>query len=212
MEIIRRYFPDLTDRQNEQLTKLLPLYTSWNKKINVISRKDIDQLYSRHVLHSLVIAKYIRFKADTQILDAGTGGGFPGIPLAIVFPQVNFTLVDSIGKKIHVVNEVVSELKLKNCQALQVRAEQVDKKFDFIVSRAVTTLPGFIPWVADKILDVNKNPLPNGILALKGGDIREELNIPYQTKVVSVSEFFGESFFESKKLVHVYISSKLQGS
>lgn len=204
MEIIRRYFPDLNTQQYEQYSKLAGLYTEWNQKINVISRKDIGQLYLHHVLHSLAIAKYINFVPGTRIMDAGTGGGFPGIPLAIMFPEAQFILTDSIAKKIKVVEAVISELDLKNCKAMHIRAEQVKEKFDFITSRAVAPLPVFIPWVRKLISSINRNRQLNGIIALKGGDLSEELSLPYPITVVNLSEYFGESFFETKKLIHVY--------
>lgn len=203
MEIFRRYFPDLDPRQLSQYAQLEGLYREWNDKINVISRKDIDHLYLRHVLHSLGIAKFLNFVPGTRILDVGTGGGFPGIPLAILFPGTEFLLIDSIRKKIRVVEAVIDALQLKNCQAVPVRAEQVSEKFDFIVSRAVTALPRFIPWVKQVVSPACHNARANGILALKGGNLDEELSIPYKTEIISLADYFTESFFESKKLVHV---------
>lgn len=205
MKNILKYFPDLNSIQQEQFQQLLPLYSEWNAKINVISRKDIDQLYERHVLHSLSIAKIINFSKGTQILDVGTGGGFPGIPLAIMFPEANFHLVDSIGKKIKVVHEVASALELKNLTSEHTRAENVNGKFDFIVSRAVTRLPDFYQWVSGKLKSKSKNSLPNGILYLKGGDFYDEIKqIKTPTKVYELSELFDEDFFVTKKLVHLF--------
>jgi 16S rRNA (guanine527-N7)-methyltransferase len=205
MEIILKYFPALNNIQQKQFESLLPLYAEWNSKINVISRKDIDQLYERHVLHSLSIAKIIDFKKGTQILDVGTGGGFPGIPLAIMFPEANFHLVDSIGKKIKVVDEVAAEIGLKNLSSEHSRAENVKGKFDFIVSRAVTRLPDFHQWVSGKVKPKSKNSLPNGILYLKGGDFSDEIKqIKTTSKVYELSEFFSEAFFETKKLIHLF--------
>lgn len=204
MEILLKYFPELDAEQTERFQLLEQLYADWNQKINVISRKDFSSLYEKHVLHSLGIAKFVRFTDGTQILDIGTGGGFPGIPLAIFFPNVKFHLVDSIGKKIKVVKGVAESLKLKNVQAEQIRAEQIKKKCDFVVSRAVTRLPEFVPWVKDNISGQQKNAISNGILYLKGGDIQSELN-PFKKRVFvqNLSEYFEEEFFETKKLVHL---------
>lgn len=187
---------------------MLPaLYTDWNEKINVISRKDIENLEERHVLHSLSIAKIIQFKAGTRVLDVGTGGGFPGIPLAIMFPQVKFTLIDSIGKKVKVVNEVVEALGLKNVRAMQVRAEEVEGRYDFVVSRAVTKLPVFMSWVRKKLARENRNALKNGILYLKGGDLEEELNsLNAHYAVYDLDINFPTEFFHSKKLVYIRLS------
>jgi 16S rRNA (guanine527-N7)-methyltransferase len=201
--LIRKYFPEITKEQERQFDMLLPLYTEWNSKINVISRKDIDQLYERHVLHSLGIAKVMSFAPGTKVLDVGTGGGFPGIPLAILFPAVQFMLVDSIGKKIKVVNEVASALGLKNVSAFHLRAEDVKEKFHFIVSRAVTEFPAFYKWVRTKFLTEKLNDLNNGILYLKGGDLREEFGKLYdRAKFYELSDYFEEAFFESKKVVY----------
>jgi 16S rRNA (guanine527-N7)-methyltransferase len=203
MECIEKYFPELSSLQKSQFSALDELYSYWNRKINVISRKDIEQLYLRHVLHSLAIGKYIRFTSGTRVLDVGTGGGFPGIPLAILFPDAQFLLVDSVGKKIDVVKAITRSLGLTNCSAVQKRAEMVKGQFDYIVSRAVTSLPVFIEWVKEKLITKSKNTLPNGILALKGGDLTNELSVPYITKEISLSDYFDEDFFETKKLVHV---------
>ena len=204
MELIQRYFPNLSDLQYKQLAALGELYSDWNAKINVISRKDMAHFYERHVLHSLAIAKVIQFKPDTQILDVGTGGGFPGLPLAILFPDVSFHLVDSIGKKIKVVHEVSNALELTNLSAEHARAEQVSGQFDFVVSRAVTRLTEFYPWVQNKFNKKSFNDLDNGILYLKGVDLMEEfdqLKKPYQ--LFSLKEYYTEEWFESKGLVFV---------
>ena len=204
MKLIQKYFPDLTPLQVQQFEQCLPLYTLWNDQINVISRKDIEHLYERHILHSLVIAKVIQFKEGTKIMDVGTGGGFPGIPLAILFPEVDFLLVDSIGKKIKVVKEVASAIGLKNLRALHIRAEEVDEKFDFVVSRAVTALPDFMVWVQNKYLVKSFNDMPNGLLYLKGGNLEEEIaSVVNKTKLFNISDFFSEEFFHTKKVVHV---------
>ncbi len=204
MHIITKYFPDLTPLQTEQLSRLEELYRYWNERINLISRKDIEQLYERHILHSLAIAKVAQFADGARILDVGTGGGFPGIPLAIMFPQCSFTLVDSIGKKIMVVNEVAKALALHNVSALQARAEALPQKFDFVVSRAVTDLPTFMTWVWGKIISGGNSSIPNGILYLKGGDLAEELKpIRQPLRITSLSDFFEEEFFETKKMVYV---------
>jgi 16S rRNA (guanine527-N7)-methyltransferase len=204
MELIQRYFPNLSDLQYKQLEALGELYSDWNAKINVISRKDMEHFYERHVLHSLAIAKVIQFKPDTQILDVGTGGGFPGLPLAILFPEVSFHLVDSIGKKIKVVQEVSNALELTNLSAEHARAEQVSGQFDFVVSRAVTRLTEFYPWVQNKFNKKSFNDLDNGILYLKGVDLMEEfdqLKKPYQ--LFSLKDYYTEEWFESKGLVFV---------
>ena len=204
MDLILKYFPKLTERQREQYAALLPLYEDWNAKINVISRKDMGNFYEHHVLHSLAIAKVMQFKTMAEVLDVGTGGGFPGIPLAIMFPDANFYLIDSVGKKIKVVQDVVQQLELKNVRAEQIRAEQVAGDFDFIVSRAVTTLSEFTGWVKGKVSDTHYHKLRNGILYLKGGDLTEEL-APFRKKVRTwdISDFFEEEFFETKKVIYL---------
>lgn len=205
-EIIFKYFPELTDLQKQQFTQLGELYNYWNNQINVISRKDMDNFYLHHVLHSLSIAKIIEFKNYTEIMDAGTGGGFPGIPLAIIFPEAKFYLVDSIGKKIKVVNEVVQSLGLKNVEAEQQRIEQVSRTFDFIISRTVTSLLDFLRWTSYKFHNKSFNQIPNGILYLKGGEIQNELNEikKFKKKIYTISDSFEENYFETKKLVHIY--------
>jgi len=205
MKQIRKYFPELSDKQIQQLDLLKDIYVDWNSKINVISRKDMDNFYEHHVLHSLGIAKIISFKPNTSILDVGTGGGFPGIPLAILFPKCEFLLVDSIGKKIKVVNSVVESIGLKNVKAMHIRADEVDGDFDFVVSRAVTRLPDFVKWVKGKIKERNKNAIPNGILYLKGGDVQEELmQSGLKGKVFPLKDYFAEPFFETKNLISLY--------
>lgn len=200
------HFPNLSATQQQQLQQLLPLYTFWNAQINVVSRKDIDLLMERHVLHSLAIAKIVDFQKGTKIMDVGTGGGFPGIPLAILYPDVDFLLIDSIAKKIKVVNEVAQSLGLKNVKAVHDRAENVTQKFDFIVSRAVTKMPTFINWVKDKIDPIYINEFPNGILYLKGGDLTEELStVKQHYKEFDISEFYSDEFYETKKVVYVQL-------
>jgi len=202
-DLIEAYFPDLSILQKQQFSELKKLYTFWNAQINVVSRKDIDALDLHHVLHSLGIAKVISFKPGTTILDVGTGGGFPGIPLAILFPESNFVLVDSIGKKIKVVNEVATAIGLKNLVAHHLRAEEIKEKFHFVVSRAVTEFPVFYNWVRGKFLNEQFNDLPNGILYLKGGDLQEEFGRFYnQAKFFDLKEYFKEDFFETKKVVY----------
>ena len=203
MELILKYFPDLTETQIKQFSQLQNLYMEWNAQINVISRKDMDNLYVKHVLHSLAIAKVITFSDGTKILDVGTGGGFPGIPLAILFPKVEFLLVDSIGKKIKVVNEVATSIGLKNLRAQHTRAEQVVGQFDFVVSRAVTKMKVFQQWVRKRISTKQNNILFNGILYLKGGDLTEELQGIKNVDVYDIPNFFDEEFFETKKVVYV---------
>ena len=208
LELILKYFPDLTPLQVEQFTKLYDLYIDWNSKINVISRKDIEELYSRHVLHSLGIAKVIQFQPGATILDVGTGGGFPGIPLAILFPETQFYLIDIIAKKIKVVQEVAKGLGLKNVKAEQKRAELVKEEFDFIVSRAVTNMPDFVKWIKDKTKKNSNHELKNGILYLKGGDLTEELRAFPKATQYNLSDFFTEEFFETKKVVHLPLKYK----
>ena len=203
MDEIQKYFPYLTDIQKEQFAKLDFLYHDWNAKINVISRKDIDELYTKHILHSLGIAKVIKFEPGTFVLDVGTGGGFPGIPLAILFPETRFYLIDVIAKKIKVVQAVVDALELKNVKAEQIRAELVKGDFDFIVSRAVTNMPDFVSWIKDKIKKKSKHELRNGILYLKGGDLTEELKDFPKATEYNLSDFFEDEFFETKKVVHL---------
>lgn len=204
MEQLMKYFPGLTTKQQERFAVLPSLYSEWNEKINVISRKDIENLYERHVIHSLGIAKVMPFLAGARVLDVGTGGGFPGVPLAIMFPETNFMLVDSIGKKIKVVNAVVEALGLTNVVAQQMRAEQVKGTFDFVVGRAVTDMRDFAPWVQGKIHHNNKHCLQNGIICLKGGDLEEELR-PFGDKATlyNLSDYFVEEFYETKKVVHI---------
>lgn len=207
MNILLKYFPNLTEQQNEQFAALFPLYSDWNAKINVISRKDIDNLYAHHVLHSLAIAKLIQFAEGTHILDVGTGGGFPGIPLAIMFPECRFTLVDSIGKKIKVATEVANTIGLKNIEIKHCRAEEEKGLFDFVVSRAVMALPDLVKIVRKNISKVNKNALPNGLICLKGGNLDAELK-PFKktAEADDLSTFFEEDFFETKKIVYVMMS------
>ena len=202
--LIKKYFPEITEKQLEQFELLFPLYQEWNEKINVVSRKDIENLMIHHVLHSLAIAKIIPFRPGTEILDVGTGGGFPGIPLAILFPEVKFTLVDSIGKKIKVVQGVSESLSLTNVTALNVRAEDVDQDFEFIISRAVTRITPFYYWVKNKVSPNHFHILRNGLICLKGGDLTEELvELGKKHKVFELSSLFKEEFFESKKVVYV---------
>ena len=203
MEIINKYFPQLSEEQQRQFVQLKPLYEEWNAKINVISRKDMSDFYERHVLHSLAIAKRINFCKGTDILDVGTGGGFPGIPLAVLFPECNFTLVDSIGKKIKVVQEIAKEIGLTNIKAEQCRAETISSQFDFIVSRAVTQMPEFVNWVKGKIKKKSEHQLQNGILYLKGGDLSEELKPFTNITEYHLSDYFQEDFFETKKVIHL---------
>jgi len=203
LDILENYFPDLSSRKKKQFTQLESLYGEWNEKINIISRKDITELYERHVLHSMSIARLIEFAPKSQILDVGTGGGFPGIPLAILFPQVDFYLIDSIGKKIKVVQEISQALDLRNVEARHQRAQEFKRPIDFVVSRAVTKMETFVPWVKKNITKKSKHNLPNGILFLKGGDLKEELQNFPKSKVFKLSEFFEEEFFETKKIVHL---------
>lgn len=204
MDIILKYFPDLTEDQKDKFSRLKPLYEEWNEKINVISRKDMEHFYERHVLHSLGIAKVMEFQPGSKVLDIGTGGGFPGIPLAIMFPDTHFHLVDSIGKKITVVKEVAKALKLSNVEAQQTRAEELVRKYDFIISRAVTRFANFYPWVKGKFRKEDFNEFPNGIFLLKGGDVDEEMEerqVSYVT--YHLDDYFKEDFFDTKKVVYV---------
>jgi len=203
-EIIYKYFPELTEKQRQQFDRLGELYEEWNSMINVVSRKDIDMLYERHVLHSLGIARVCRFADDSEVLDVGTGGGFPGIPLAILFPEVSFHLVDAVGKKIKVVEEVAAGLGLTNVKAEHQRVEQLRGTYDFIVSRAVTRMAPFLAWVQNKINRNHFSPLDNGILYLKGGDLREELSeVKRKFRVYELKDYFEEEFFETKKVVYL---------
>ena len=209
MESILKYFPNITEIQIKQFSALEGLYSEWNAKINVISRKDIDALYTNHVLHALGIAKIIDFQPNTSILDVGTGGGFPGIPLAIMFPESQFYLSDVIGKKIKVVNEITQALGLENVKAEQKRAELVKENFDFIVSRAVTNMPDFFSWIKDRAKKKSNHQLKNGILYLKGGDLTEELKDFPKATAYLLSDYFSEDFFETKKVVHIPLKYKV---
>ncbi|SMD02606.1 16S rRNA (guanine(527)-N(7))-methyltransferase RsmG [Pedobacter africanus] len=202
--LIQKYFKGLTEQQIARFDQLYSLYSFWNAQINVISRKDIDELYERHILHSLGIAKFCTFKPGEKVLDVGTGGGFPGIPLAILFPDTQFHLVDSIGKKIKVVTEVAAALGLENVKASHLRAEQVTDKYDFVVSRAVTRLIDFYPWIKGKFNKESKNAVPNGILYLKGGDLAEEIaESRLKAELYPLSAYFKEEFFETKYVVYI---------
>lgn len=204
MELINRYFPHLTEEQKAQFTALSPLYTDWNAKINVISRKDIENLYERHVLHSLGIAQAIRFKPGTRIMDLGTGGGFPGIPLAILFPEVQFHLVDSIGKKVRVATEVAASIGLKNVTFCHERAEDEKQQFDFVVSRAVMPLADLVKIVRKNISRKQQNALPNGLICLKGGELdHEAMPFKHQAMIWELKDYFQEEFFQTKKVVYV---------
>lgn len=202
VELIQKYFPNLTEVQVEQFSKLDELYKEWNEKINVISRKDMDSLYEKHILHSLGIAKIMAFSDKTKVLDIGTGGGFPGIPLAILFPEVHFTLVDSIGKKITVVKEVSEGIGLKNVTAIHGRAEDIKGQFHFVVSRAVTQMPVFLRWLRGKFSKEQFNPKHNGVLYLKGGDLAEEL-AGLKSEIFNLQNYFESEFFETKKVVYI---------
>jgi 16S rRNA (guanine527-N7)-methyltransferase len=202
VELIQKYFPNLTEKQIEQFTKLDEWYKEWNEKINVISRKDMDSLYEKHILHSLGIAKVMAFSDRTKVLDIGTGGGFPGIPLAILFPEVHFTLVDSIGKKITVVKEVSEGIGLKNITAIHSRAEDIKGQFHFVVSRAVTQMPIFLRWLRGKFNKEQFNPKHNGVLYLKGGDLAEEL-AGLKSEIFNLKDYFEGEFFETKKVVYL---------
>lgn len=208
MELILKYFPNLTETQIKQFKELEDLYQDWNLKINVVSRKDIDELYMRHVLHSLSIAKVLEFKDGSKILDVGTGGGFPGIPLAILFPECQFHLVDSIAKKLKVVNEVVEGLGLTNVKTTHSRVEEIIDTYDFIVSRAVAAMPTFVHWVKGKIAKKQNHELKNGILYLKGGDLTEELQTYKTATIYNLTDYFEEEFYETKKVVHLPLKYK----
>ena len=208
MDLILKYFPDLTEHQIKQFSALEALYKDWNSKINVVSRKDIDELYLRHVLHSLGIAKVIQFADNTSILDVGTGGGFPGVPLAIMFPNCQFHLVDSINKKLKVINAVCEAIELTNVKTTHSRVEAIDETYDFIVSRAVTAMPEFTKWVKGKTAKSQRNELKNGILYLKGGDLIEELKKYTTVKAYLLSDYFEEDFFETKKVIHLPLKHK----
>lgn len=207
-ETIFQYFPNLSEEQQKQIVLLEELYKDWNQKINVVSRKDIDELYLRHVLHSMGIAMIQQFKAGSKVMDVGTGGGFPGVPLAILFPDVQFTLVDSIGKKIKVVDEVVEGLGLKNVKTINARVEEVPGQFDFIVSRAVAVMPTFVHWVKGKIKKESAHQRRNGILYLKGGDLEEELKDYKTVEVYDLIDYFKDDFFETKKVVYLPLKYK----
>jgi 16S rRNA (guanine527-N7)-methyltransferase len=209
MQDIVKYFPNLTEDQVSKFRELEVLYKDWNAKINVISRKDIDELYEKHVLHSLGIAKIQEFKPGSKIMDVGTGGGFPGIPLAILYPEVDFYLIDVIAKKIRVVNEVATALGLQNVKAEQMRAENVKEEFDFIVSRAVTNMPDFVKWVKDKVKKKQNHELKNGVLYLKGGDLTEELQDFPKATQYDLADYFKTEFFETKKVVHLPLKYKV---
>ena len=203
MKLILKYFKNITKTQTIQFQNLYCIYKKWNAKINVISRKDIDNIYEKHVLHSLAIAKFINFTTGTKIIDVGTGGGFPGIPLAIIFPEVEFTLIDSTAKKIKVVDNIVNELGLKNVKTYQKRSNEFNRKFDFITGRAVSSFPKFKESVKHLISKKNKNKLPNGILYLKGGDFENEItNKNEKIIITNINNYFKEDFFETKKIIY----------
>jgi 16S rRNA (guanine527-N7)-methyltransferase len=208
MHLIQKYFPNLTEIQFKQFEALQGLYEDWNAQINVISRKDIESLYLRHVLHSLSIAKLLQFQDGAKILDIGTGGGFPGIPLAILFPEVTFHLVDSINKKLKVVNGVAESLGLENVYTTHARAETIEGQYDFIISRAVTRMPEFVSWIKNKVAKKNTHAIKNGILYLKGGDLTEELKTYSKVTLYDLSAFFEDDFFETKKIVHLPLKYK----
>ena len=208
MNEILSHFPDLSKKQIKQFKQLENLYKYWNANINVISRKDIDFLFTRHILHSLAIAKVIKFEPKSDILDVGTGGGFPGIPLAILFPKTNFYLVDSIQKKIKVVTEISSAIGLKNVKAEQIRAENVKGEFDFIISRAVTKMDSFVKWIRKKTKKQNSNKLKNGVLYLKGGDLTDELQNFSKATIYPISSFFSNEFFKTKKVVYIPLKKR----
>ena len=208
MLLIQKYFPHLTDIQIKQFEALQGLYEYWNSQINVISRKDIEALYLHHVLHSLSIAKLVQFKPGSKILDIGTGGGFPGVPLAILFPDVEFHLVDSINKKLKVVNGVIESLGLGNVKTTHARAESIQGHYDFIISRAVTNMPDFVGWVKNRVAKKSTHPIKNGILYLKGGDLSDELKLYTNATLFDISAYFEEDFFDTKKIVHLPLKYK----
>ncbi len=208
MQLIKKYFPDISKKQVDQLASLDGLYHFWNSKINVVSRRDMDHLYLHHILHSLSIAKVISFQPGSAVLDAGTGGGFPGIPLSILFPETHFLLADSVAKKMKVVDSVIKEIGLTNCMTQCCRVENIQLKFDFVVSRAVTLLPKLIHWISGKIRYKSFNSLQNGLLYLKGGHFEEELKgIPYKYEIFKINHFFSEDFFETKKIVYINMTA-----
>jgi 16S rRNA (guanine527-N7)-methyltransferase len=207
--LIYKHFPNLSEKQQEQFESLADLYADWNLKINVVSRKDIEELYLRHVLHSLAIAKFIKFNPGAEVLDVGTGGGFPGIPLAILFPETHFTLVDAIGKKIKVVQEVIDGLGLENVTAKHLRVEEEKNQFDFVVSRAVAAMPTFMRWIKGRIKKNSEHSIKNGVLYLKGGDLEEELKNYKTVQIYSLTDYYEDPFFETKKLV--YLPQKFKG-
>jgi 16S rRNA (guanine527-N7)-methyltransferase len=207
--LIYKHFPNLSEKQQEQFESLADLYADWNLKINVVSRKDIEELYLRHVLHSLAIAKFIKFNPGAEVLDVGTGGGFPGIPLAILFPETHFTLVDAIGKKIKVVQEVIDGLGLENVTAKHLRVEEEKNQFDFVVSRAVAAMPTFMRWIKGRIKKNSEHSIKNGVLYLKGGDLEEELKDYKTVQIYSLTDYYEDPFFETKKLV--YLPKKFKG-
>lgn len=209
IQIIEKYFPNLTEQQKEQFIQLKPLYEEWNAQINVISRKDVNSLYERHILHSLSIAKFITFKKGTKLMDLGCGGGFPGIPLAILFPEVSFTMIDSIGKKIKVVQEIANAIGLENVQAHHMRAEKVNDSFDFVITRAVAPMMDLVKWTRKKYAKEQRHEIENGVIALKGGDLSQELaSWGNRKKIVHLSDFFDETFFETKKIIHVPVRNR----
>ncbi len=208
LDLIKKYFPDLTDDQTAKFAQMESLYKDWNLKINVVSRKDIDEIYLRHVLHSLGIAKIQQFNPEANILDVGTGGGFPGIPLAILFPETNFHLVDSIGKKMKVVNEVVEGLQLTNVKTTNARVEEISGNYDFIVSRAVAAMPTFVHWTKGKIAKKSQHELKNGILYLKGGDLTVELRDYPKARIYELRDYFEEEFYDTKKVVYLPLKYK----
>jgi 16S rRNA (guanine527-N7)-methyltransferase len=207
--LIYKHFPNLSEKQQEQFESLADLYADWNLKINVVSRKDIEELYLRHVLHSLAIAKFIKFNPGAEVLDVGTGGGFPGIPLAILFPETHFTLVDAIGKKIKVVQQVIDGLGLENVTAKHLRVEEEKNQFDFVVSRAVAAMPTFMRWIKGRIKKNSEHSIKNGVLYLKGGDLEEELKDYKTVQIYSLTDYYEDPFFETKKLV--YLPQKFKG-